>query len=304
MKRKKDRPLKSSLANKIDSLFGSSTPSQKTPALLLELIVFPAYQPRQYFESAQLEKLALSISQYGILEPLIVRKLEENQYELVAGGRRYRAAQLAKLTKVPVVILNLTDTEALEIAILENLQREDLNPVEETEGILRLLSSRLNLEESEVISLLYRMRNEVKGATSRNVSASPAAKVVEEIFSPLGITWKSFTETRLPLLKLPKEILEVLRKGKLAYTKAQVIAKVKDEQERNKLLAEAIAGNLSLSQIKEKIKQIQPGASFAFSHLQLTYKRLKKAKLWETNPQKWKQVTELLNQINSLIKDN
>ena len=233
-----------------------------------------------------------------------MRPKSDKKYELVAGGRRYRAAQLASLTEVPVVILDLTDTEALEIGILENLQREDLNPIEETEGILRLLCARLSMARSEVTSLLYRLRNSGEGEARGNFSPKPEVETLKEVFAPLGIAWKSFIETRLPLLKLPEEILEALRQGQLAYTKAKAIASVKDKQQRESLLDETVKQNLSLSEIKAKIKELQPKPESPAGQLKNTYRRVQKAKLWDNNPEKWQQVVELLKQIDALIEDS
>jgi ParB family chromosome partitioning protein len=101
------------------------------------------------FDEASLEELVTTVKEHGVLEPLLVRPTQKaNQYELVAGGRRYRAAQRADLTEVPVIVLSLTDSQALEVALIENLQREDLNPLEETLGILNLLAIKLSIRQS------------------------------------------------------------------------------------------------------------------------------------------------------------
>lgn len=96
-------------------------------------------QPRKTFDEAALEELAQSIKQHGVLQPLLVRPIPSGGYQLVAGERRWRACRIAGLNKVPVVIKELTDTETMEIAIIENLQREDLNPIEEAEGLQALI---------------------------------------------------------------------------------------------------------------------------------------------------------------------
>jgi ParB family chromosome partitioning protein len=99
---------------------------QTSPQTLpIDRIVTSASQPRRYFDSDKLEQLTQSVKEHGILEPLLVRSREDNKYELVAGERRYRAATAAGLTEVPVVIKELTDSEALQLALIENLQRED-----------------------------------------------------------------------------------------------------------------------------------------------------------------------------------
>ena len=109
--------------------------------LPVEMIRANPHNPRRVFREADLEELALSIREKGLIQPLVVRPLEglAGQYEIVAGERRWRAAQMAQLDKLPVVIRALSDSEALEIAIVENVQRSDLNPVEEAEGYRRLM---------------------------------------------------------------------------------------------------------------------------------------------------------------------
>jgi ParB family chromosome partitioning protein len=311
--KKAERPYKGSLSDKVELLFGGGVdgmPTDKKPETFqlvsLASIVLPKYQPRQYFDPEKLAELAQTISNQGILEPLLVRLSPPGQYELVAGGRRYRAAQLASLTEAPVIILNLTDEEALEIALLENLQREDLNPIEETEGLLNLLSSRLHLERDEVTSLLYRMRNQVKKKVSRNVSANDQTEIVETLFSALGLTWKSFVETRLPLLNLPEEVLKALHQGQIAYTKAKAIAKIEAPQQRQQLLDEAIANNLSLNQIKERIKQLSqtPTATTVEltpqQRIKQTLTRLNQTRIWEDSRKK-KKLERLLQQLEELM---
>ncbi len=341
---KKDKPYGSSLKNRVDALFSSSLeekatetsiskqtsstelntdlPASSAQMMSVEQIVFPDYQPRQYFDPDSLSKLAATIKAHGIVEPLIVR-LKNNsnphtvsdqnknspleQYELVAGGRRYRAALSLSLQFVPVVILDLSDSESLELAILENLAREDLNPIEETEAILTLLCSRLNLEQNSVVSLLHQMRNQEKGISNRNVSVNHLIEVetVQTIFEPMGLSWKSFVETRLPLLKLPEDILEPLRQGKIEYTKAKAIAKIKDEDARKELMASAIAESLSLREIKERIKKRspQPQKEEVFTRLDNTYKQVKKSKkLILGSTRKRKKLESLLAQLEKLLE--
>lgn len=148
-------------------------------------IVLPEKQPRRYFEETELEKLAVSIREHGILTPLLVRPKGTGQYELVAGERRYRAVKTLRLEQVSVLIREMTDDEAVEIALLENLQREDLNPVEETEAILDLLSQRLRMPCETVISLLNRGANR-KQKSVQNVLHSAEWQLVEQVFEAIG----------------------------------------------------------------------------------------------------------------------
>ncbi len=269
----------------------------------LGAIELPDYQPRQYFDPEKLEELAATVRKHGILEPLLVRPAD-HQYELVAGGRRYRAAQLAGLISVPVVVLSLTDQQALEIALFENLQREDLNPVEETEGILKLLSMKLNLPVEELPSFLYRMQKESKGKATDNVIGQEQIQAVESVLEGL-MTFESFMTNRLRLLNLPPEILSALKRGELAYTKASALAKVKEAEVRQQLLEEALAKSLSLSQIREQVKSLSPGAPTQSLQVRFdtTTKRAKKVKALWSNPKKRKKLEKLLAQLESLIAE-
>lgn len=255
--RRKRQPLTSEAFSYIETGEVEAEVSVNPNTISIDQIELPEYQPRQFFDPQKLEELAQSIKRQGILEPLIVRILANEKYELIAGGRRYRAAQMAGLQEVPVVVKELSDQEALAISIVENLQREDLNPVEETQGILRLLGLKLEMEVSDVPKLLRRFENESKGKVTHNVIGSPQEGVLLSVFEGLSITWQSFVSNRLPILDLPSEILEVLHQGKIAYTKATAIAKVKDTEARAALLAEAIDKGLSLAQIKERIEALK-----------------------------------------------
>ena len=139
----------------VAALLGEDNDTAATKSIPVEVICLPHKQPRRYFDPEKLEQLILSVKEYGILEPLLVRPLEYGKYELVAGERRLRAALVASLTEVPVVIKELNDEEALQLSLIENLHRQDLNPVEETEGILQLLALKLGRGASEIPQLLY-----------------------------------------------------------------------------------------------------------------------------------------------------
>jgi len=274
----------------------------------IDSIILPPNQPRRYFDPQKLQQLKESISTHGILEPLLVRPVENiGQYELVAGERRYRAAKEAGLALVPVTVRKLTDDEAVQLALVENLQREDLNPVEETEGILQLLSLKLKIDVVEVTSLLYRMRNEVVGNTNQNVLISSEALKIQAVFNELAfISWESFVTTRLTLLNLPSEILESLRMGRIAYTKAQAIARLKDETSRKDLLEEAITQNLSLAQIRERLKAVRPPKEEPQTlkqKMQDITHRFQKAKAWD-DPKKQKKLEKLLMQMEVILAED
>lgn len=306
MPRKSDRPYNAKAD--LSVLFGEDEPATSPQVVKIDSISLPASQPRRYFDPQKLEQLTQSVKAHGILENLLVRPLKgkEGLYELVAGERRYRAAIAAESTEVPVTILNLSDEEALSITLVENLQREDLNPVEETEGVVTLLGIELKKSPEAVTSLLHRMDNEQKGKVTNNVIGNAEKQKIESVFASLGQNWQSFVNNRLPLLKLPEEILEVLRQGKIAYTKARAIAKIKDKQQRKNLIEEAVTQNLSLAQIKEKIKALSTEDNYAPSpstQVKSITSRLNRSKLWEKNPKKWKQVQNWLQKIENLLED-
>jgi len=227
--------------------------SPATSHLPLEALL-PSPQPRRRFEN--LEALAESVREKGVLQPLLVRPLGDGRYAIVAGERRYRAAKMAGLTEVPVRVLDLSEKEARLLALVENLQREDLNPYEETLGVLELLSEELGKTREEVVALLHRMQNERRGKATHNVVGSPEAQRVEGVFQALGrMTWESFVQHRLPLLGLPEDLRAALEEGALPYTAALELKKVKDPEARARLLEEA-KGGLSLRELRAKVREV------------------------------------------------
>lgn len=306
--KKSEKPF-AQLGQGLDALLGATESNDDPQTLSFDVVQLPSQQPRRYFDPDKLKQLQLSIEQHGVLEPLLVRPKGNGHYELVAGERRYRAAQAAGLSEIPVVIRELSDTEALQIALIENLQREDLNPVEETLAVLQLLASLLKVSSDEVKSLLYQMRNEVdkNGKEARhNVMPNSESQIIEETFTSLGLMgWRSFVQNRLPLLKLPDNILEALERGQLEYTKAKAIARLKDEEQQEALLAEAISENLSLSQIRERIRALTQPSSSGKTDLKTrfneTYRRVNSSKIWE-NPEAQKKLESLLDEIEGLLQ--
>jgi ParB family chromosome partitioning protein len=293
----------------VDALFGESElGSVATQSLSLSQISLPLQQPRRYFAPGAMEKLIASVKQYGVLQPLIVRPLRGEEYELVAGERRYRAALALDLDSVPVVIRELSDEESWQLALLENLQREDLNPLEETEGILTLLSRKLGRDITEVISLINQAAHPERESVD-NVIHTTQWQIVKEVFNLVGkYTPESFRTNRLPLLKLPEEIKEALHQGRLAYTKARAIALVKDFTARQALLDAAIVEDLSLSQIKERIKslaidQVKKNEPTTLKRrVDVALRQLKKSNLWD-DPLKQKKLSRLLTQIEALLSE-
>jgi ParB family chromosome partitioning protein len=267
----------------------------------LDKIVMASSQPRRYFDPSAMQSLVESVRRDGILMPLLVRPISD-KYELVAGERRYRAALDASFTEVPATIREMSDSQAIQYALTENLQREDLNPVEETEGILDLLALRLETDREGVISLLNKIAKVKRGLADNDVRPEEQ-QVVEFVFKSIGsMTPEAFRTHRLPLLNLPSDILDVLRAGSIEYTKAKEIAKIESLSDRASLLEEALAQNLSLSKIREWVKAYHlPSESGELTkRMEDTYKKIKKSKVWE-NPDKREKLKSLLAQMEALL---
>jgi ParB family transcriptional regulator, chromosome partitioning protein len=270
-------------------------------------IKLPLKQPRRFFDPDRMEQLIHSVKEHGILEPILVRPVGSS-FELIAGERRYRAAKEAGLKEIPAVIRDLDDQQAIQISLIENLQREDLNPVEETEAILELLAITLNCQAEEVISVLNRANHAKNRDQELEVSVSLQLQTIESMLLGIGrFTAETFRSTRLPLLNLPEEILTALRQGKLEYTKARAIARVPEEQ-RQELLEAAIAEGLSLNDIKQRINEVsdapvsrEKAQEVKFSQrFTDVYKRLKGAAVWKDSSRR-KAAEKLLSELEKLV---
>ena len=213
----------------------SPAPSTDAPAesgLPLEVQIEKIHpcpsQPRKNFDRRPLEELADSIKANGIIQPLIVRINENEQFELIAGERRWRAAQIAGLDKVPVIIRPANDTQVLEMALIENLQRENLNPVEEAQGYALLIEAFDLTQET----------------TAQRVGKSRAS-----------------VANALRLLHLPEEVLAHVKTGCLSVGHAKVILGVEDADHQNLIAEKAIKQSLSVRQTEELIGKLQRSSS-------------------------------------------
>ena len=277
-------------------------PISTTP---IDKIQLPAKQPRRYFDPEKLSQLVQSVKEHGILEPLLVRPTEDGCYELIAGERRLRAARELGLMEVPIVSRVLNDKQALQIALMENLQREDLNPLEETEAVLELLAVALEIDKSEIVSVLHQSYNAKQRGQNLNQNVLIQVEKIESLLLEIGrFNAGTFRSSRLPLLNLPYDVLSVLRNGEIEYTKAQTIGRVKDEEQRAELLKLAIAKNLSLNDIKAKIKDLKPESEpdperFLVNRLSEISKRLQKNKAWNDLKKK-DRITKLLDELDKL----
>jgi ParB family chromosome partitioning protein len=271
-------------------------------------IVLSKHQPRRYFDPEKLAQLTQSVKEHGILEPLLVRPMEEG-YELIAGERRYRAAKDLGLKEVPVVVREFNDRQALQVALIENLQRDDLNPVDETEGILQLMAIDLNVSTDDVVAILNHAANAKKRGQDLTDNVIRQLEAIESLLSTVGrFSAESFRVNRLPLLNMPQDVLEVLRQGKIEFTKARAIARVKDAALRQGLLESAITEGLSLAQIKERIDLCKSETSKAKespplrSRMDEAYRRIKRSKIWD-DPKKQKNLEKLIVMIEALVSE-
>lgn len=179
-------------------------------------------QPRKEFEEKALSELAESISKHGLLQPLLVRPLPLGGYQIVAGERRYRACRMAGITEVPVIIRELGDTETMEIALIENLQREDLTPIEEALG--------------------YQVLIDEHGFSQ------------EEVAQSVGKSRPAIANS-LRLLKLPQSILDLVSDGKISAGHARALLTLEDERLMQELAEEIIKKDLSVRQVEKICKQ-------------------------------------------------
>ncbi len=156
----------------------SMNPSQAPSTLPISQVESCAGQPRKHFDQEKLEELAESIRQHGIIQPLTVRKLSSGYYQIIAGERRWRAARLAGLTEVPASVIEADDRKAMELAMIENLQREDLSPMEEAEGY-KMLVEDYGLTQEQAAQRVGKSRSAVANAL-RLLALSPALRQMVE----------------------------------------------------------------------------------------------------------------------------
>ena len=172
----------SGLGRGLGALLGDDvmkTESSGSLSLPISQVETCSSQPRKRFDDESLQELADSISQHGIIQPLTVRKLSSGYYQIIAGERRWRAARLAGLQEVPVIVIEADDRKAAELAMIENLQREDLNPMEEAAGFQSLIES-YHMTQEEAAQRVGKSRSAVANALRLLSLTPPVAKLVEE----------------------------------------------------------------------------------------------------------------------------
>ncbi len=184
--------IKKGLGRGLSSLIGDTKVEKNINKLLISELTRNRYQPRKVFDKENLDELTNSIRERGIIQPIIVRKSQDNnsKYEIIAGERRWLAAQNAGLHEVPVVITEADDLKSLEFAIVENVQRHDLNPIEEAEGYQRLIDD-FSYDQEKVGKFIGKSRSHVSNC--------------------------------LRLLSLPKEVIELIQSNKISQGHAKVL---------------------------------------------------------------------------------
>lgn len=266
-------------------------------------ILFNDKQPRKHIDDASLASLTDSVKQHGVVEPVLVRPRGQ-QYELIAGERRTRAAIASGLTEIPAVILELNEVQALEISVIENLQREDLNPLEETDAILNLIAIRLNMDIPSVIEGIRALYDEARGRSGNINISSEVREQVQEVFKMVGrFSPSSFYTNRLPLLQLPIDLLKEVRNGSLAYSKALKLARVKDERARQKLLQKVLQENLTGLEIEQEIRVLQKQPMQPHEQTLARIRRqLSQRNLSRLGVEKREKVNELIRQLEALLE--
>jgi ParB family chromosome partitioning protein len=189
-----------------------------------ELINPNPFQPREDFDRQGIEELSQSIKEKGVIQPLLVRR-KGNYYELIAGERRLRACNLLGIKEIPIIVKDVEDRDSLELALIENIQRQDLNPIEEAHAYQYLI------EKFQVTQ--------------------------EKISAVLGKARVTITNT-LRLLKLPQEIQAEVKKGRLSFAHGRALLEVVDENLQRKLAQEVIAKDLSVRELENLIKMKRP----------------------------------------------
>jgi ParB family chromosome partitioning protein len=202
-----DSRLKKGLGRGLSSLLGDTSKKVENSRLQIKDLVRNKYQPRKFFSKNSLEDLTNSIKEQGIIQPIVVRpeKTSEGKYEIVAGERRWLAAQNAGLHEVPVVVVDVDDLKSLEFAIVENVQRQDLNPIEESRGYQRLIDE-FNYNQDKVSKFIGKSR--------------------------------SYIANSLRLLALPDEVLILVQEGKLSSGHARSLIGLSNSLEIAKKIIE------------------------------------------------------------------
>ena len=215
--------LKKGLGRGLSSLIGDSDKKINNSKVGIESIVRNNFQPRKIFNKEKLQELTDSIRERGVIQPIVVRKSKNQigKYEIIAGERRWLASQNAGLTEVPVVIIDVNDEQTLEFAIVENVQRQDLNPIEEAEGYQRLIDE-FNYNQEKLSKFIGKSR--------------------------------SYITNSLRLLSLPKDVLNFVSEGNLSSGHARSLIGISNP---NEIAKRIINKKLSVRQVEALVKKLK-----------------------------------------------
>ena len=213
---------KGGLGKGVDALFFDNAVEENAVTLPIDELEPNRDQPRKTFDETALAELADSIRAHGVLQPLLVRPSADGSYRLVAGERRYRAARMAGLTEVPVTVREMTDEEESVFALIENLQREDLNAIEEAEGLKQLIES-YGLTQEQAASRVGKSRTAVTNA--------------------------------LRLLNLPQTVSDLVKNGKISMGHARALLSVEDETELTRIADLIVQSGISVRETERLCKQ-------------------------------------------------
>ena len=194
--------------------------------LPIESIIPDPNQPRRYFDKAKLKELAESIKQHGVLQPILVTPLENGRFEIVHGGRRFQASKIAGKTKIPAKIREISEQEKIEIQLIENLQREDLNPIEEAETFRRLIE-KFGYTHEEIAKRMNKSRE--------------------------------YISNKLRLLKLPKDLQKGIRRGHLSEGHGRALVSLNNHTLQRKIYTEINAQKLSVRDTEQYVRSLKKG---------------------------------------------
>ncbi len=214
----------SGLGKGLDMIFMENNPESENVPITLNIIEIEPNQnqPRTDFDDESLKELARSIARHGVIQPIVVKPISSGKYKIIAGERRFRAAKSAGLVEVPVIIKDVTDTQVMELALVENLQRENLNAIEEAKGYKALMDN--------------------YGFTQIQVAETVGKS-------------RSYVANAIRLLNLPEKVVQKLKIGEITSGHARALLTFENNQDIEKALEVTISKNLSVRQLEELVKK-------------------------------------------------
>ena len=220
----------SGLGKGLDLIFMENNPENENIPVTLKISELEANkdQPRINFNDDSLKELASSIASHGLIQPIVVKPLASGKYKIIAGERRFRACKMAGVTEVPVIIKDINDAEIMELALIENLQRENLSAVEEAKG--------------------YKSLIDIYGFTQEKVSSSVGKS-------------RSYVANTLRLLNLPKSVIERLENNEISVGHARTLLSLENEEDIERALMSVLNNGLNVRQLEQLVKNINSKAN-------------------------------------------